>query len=285
MIKLKDILLEDSFTKVSEDWWTDPKRTGGSLEARPKKYLKLNPAERIKNIDVVIKAIKRWWGDSVVEFLGDPNPYMWTLKWNRTSEDGKQGFQWMVDDKIIDNHLATVKKLGAEWLKTANTWKSVAKKKDYEKHIPALAKKFKELNDTSIKTFKFIDRDVRKNKKPSPAFHFEYSPRMNWLREGTGWKNDWKIKLPTNEKELTNMIGTHEQFAPTSATDRKSHDKVGGKYTSHRLKMIKKIAPKAVVAYDGYDKEKRTGYTVYDENGKDFHEWFVWTPKFGSLYA
>ncbi len=285
MIKLKDILLEDSFTKVSEDWWTDPKRTGGSLEARPKKYLKLNPAERIKNIDVVIKAIKSWWGDSVVEFLGDPNPYMWTLKWNRTSEDGKQGFQWMVDDKIIDNHLATVKKLGAEWLKTANTWKSIAKKKDYEKHILALEKKFKELNDISIKTFKFIDRDVRKNKKPSPMFHFKYSPRMNWLKDGTGWKNDWKIKIPASEKELTKMIGTHEQFAPTSATDRKSHDKVGGKYTSHRLKMIKKIAPKAVMAYDGYDKEKRTGYTVYDENGKDFHEWFVWTPGFGNPYS
>ena len=109
MIKLKDILLEDSFTKVSEDWWTDPNKTGGSLEARPEKYLKLKPAERIKNIEVVIKAIKRWWGDSVVEFLGDPNPYMWSLQWNRTSEDGKHGFKWMVDDKIIDNHLATAK--------------------------------------------------------------------------------------------------------------------------------------------------------------------------------
>jgi hypothetical protein len=282
MIKLKDILLEDSFTKVSEDWWTDPNKTGGSLEARPEKYLKLKPVERIKNIEVVIKAIKRWWGDSVVEFLGDPNPYMWSLQWNRTSEDGKHGFKWMVDDKIIDNHLATVKKIEVEYLKTANTWKSVAKKKDYEKHIPALAKKFKELNDTSIKTFKFIDRDVRKNKKPSPAFHFKYSPRMNWLKDGTGWKNDWKIKLPTNEKELTKMIGTHEQFAPTSATDTKDYNGVGGKYTSHRLKMIKKIAPKAVTAYD---KEKRTGYTVYDESGKEFHEWFVWTPGFGNPYG
>ena len=81
------------------------------------------------------------------------------------------------------------------------------------------------------------------------------------------------------------MIGTHEQFAPTSATDRKDYDGVGGKYTSHRLKMIKKIAPKAVTAYDGYDKEKRTGYTVYDESGKEFHEWFVWTPGFGNPYG
>ena len=282
MIKLKDILLEDSFAKVSEDWWTDPNKTGGSLEARPESYLKLKPAERIKKIEVVIKAIKRWWGDSVVEFLGDPNPYMWSLQWNRTSEDGKHGFKWMVDDKIIDNHLATVKKIEVEYLKTANTWKSVAKKKDYEKHIPALAKKFKELNDTSIKTFKFINRDVRKNKKPSPMFHFKYSPRMNWLKDGTGWKNDWKIKIPANEKELTKMIGTHEQFAPTSATDTKDYNGVGGKYTSHRLKMIKKIAPKAVTAYD---KEKRTGYTVYDESGKEFHEWFVWTPGFGNPYG
>ena len=46
--------------------------------------------------------------------------------------------------------------------------------------------------------------------------------------------------------------------------------------------MIKKIAPKAVTAYD---KEKRTGYTVYDESGKEFHEWFVWTPGFGNPYG
>jgi hypothetical protein len=282
MIKLKDILLEDSFAKVTEDQWTDDNRFGGELSIKPESYWKLAPAKRIKEIEVVIKTIKRWWENDVIEFLGDPNPYMWSLQWNRTSEDGKHGFRWMVDDKIIDNHLATVKKIGADWLKTANTWKSVAKKKDYEKYIPKLGKKFEELNDLSIKTFKFINRDVRKNKKPSPMFHFENSPRMNWLKDGTGWDNDWKIKIPASEKELTKMIGTHEQFAPTSATDRKDHDGVGGKYTSHRLKMIKKIAPKAVTAYD---KEKRTGYTVYDESGKEFHEWFVWTPAFGKLYG
>jgi len=171
MIKLKDILTEGKFRKMTEDWWTDDDRHGGKLSIEPESYQKLAPAQRIKNIDQIIKKIKTFWESEIIDFLGDPNPYMWSPKWERASKDDQwTNIPWIVDDKIVDNHVTTVKKLGAEWLKSANKWKSVAKKKDYKKYIPELQKKFKEVNDASIKLFLFIEKDINKNKKPSAYY-------------------------------------------------------------------------------------------------------------------
>jgi hypothetical protein len=121
--------------------------------------------------------------------------------------------------------------------------------------------------------------------------------------------------MPNTEEKLTAMIGTHEQFAPTPVNDKNEH-RVSGKYLAHRLKMLKKIAPKAVVALDiekvdayrdkiyrlswnwprdPYTDEqldggppkieyKRgpgfSGEVVYGVDGKKYSDWFKWTPAF-----
>ncbi len=331
MIKLKDILYEEGLIEgklltITNDFWTGEvtgkydESSGFNMHKQVRMYIKEKPAMRVKKINWRIGYIKEYWFSNeglYVHDLMEPNlSYGWSFQWVRVSDDTGR-FKWVVDDKIVDKHIATLDKHGNEWLKTAKKWLSVAKKKDYEKYVPELEKKFKELNDASIKLFKFVERDIRKNKKPSPMVDFQKQPRYRWLHNGSaaGYSgNEWGITMPNTEEKLTAMIGTHEQFAPTPFNDKNEH-RVSGKYLAHRLKMLKKNAPKAVVALDiekvaAYRtkihkmevnwprdnnlnqlgdgppeiKLKRgvgfNGDVVYSVDGKKYSDWFKWTPAF-----
>ena len=337
MIKLKDILYEEGLIegklqRITNDWWTGEvtgkydESTGFNMHKQVRMYNKEKTAMRVKKINWRISYIKQYWFSNeslYVHDLMEPNlEYGWSFYWARVSKDTGR-VKWVVDDKIVDKHIATLDKHGNEWLKTANKWKSIAKKKDYEKYVPELEKKFKELNDASIKLFKFVESDIRKNKKPSPMVDFQNQPRYRWLHNGSadGYSgNEWGITMPNTEEKLTAMIGTHEQFAPTPVNDKNQH-RVSGKYLAHRLKMMKKIAPKAVVALDielidtyrtkiymlsvnwprdPYTDERLgdgppkieykrgpgfNGDVVYSVGGKKYSDWFKWTPAFdGSDY-
>ena len=331
MIKLKDILYEEGLVEgklqtITNDFWTgeaighDTERSGYNMSKHVRMFIKEKPAKRAKRIGWEIDWIKKYWFSNeglYVHDLMEPNlSYGWSFYWARVSKDTGR-VKWVVDDKIVDKHIATLDKHGNEWLKTAKKWLSVAKKKDYEKYVPELEKKFKELNDASIKLFKFVESDIRKNKKPSPMVDFQKQPRYRWLEYGADHPgvNEWGITMPNTEEKLTAMIGTHEQFAPTPVNDKNEH-RVSGKYLAHRLKMMKKIAPKAVVALDiekvdayrdkiyrlswnwprdPYTDEqldggppkieyKRgpgfSGEVVYGVDGKKYSDWFKWTPAF-----
>ena len=328
MIKLKDILYEEGLVEgklltITNDFWTgealghDTEISGFNMSKHVRMFIKEKPAKRAKRIGWEIEEIKEYWFSDMglgVHDLMEPNlEYGWSFQWVRASKDTGR-FKWVVDDKIVDKHIATLDKHGNECLKTAKKWLSVAKKKDYEKYVPELEKKFKELNDASIKLFKFVESDIRKNKKPSPMVDFQKQPRYRWLEYGSDDGDEWLGTLPNTEEKLTAMIGTHEQFAPTPVNDKSKHS-VSGKYLAHRLKMLKKIAPEAVVALDiekvrAYRtkihkmeinwprdnnlnelppgppeiKLKRgvgfRGEVVYSVDGKKYSDWFKWTPAF-----
>ena len=329
MIKLKDILFEGKFQTQTNDWWTgettgnDTERSGYNMSKHVRMFIKETPAKRAKKIGWEINWIKKYWfsdmGLGIHDMMSPDLEYGWSFQWVRVSKDTGR-VKFVVDDKIVDKHIATMDKLGNEWLKTANKWKSIAKKKDYEKYVPELEKKFKELNNASIKLFKFVETDIRKNKKPSEAVEFMKQPRYRWLKSGSGagssGDSEWGITMPNTAEKLTAMIGTHEQFAPTPVNDKNEH-RVSGKYLAHRLKMMKKIAPKAVVGLDiemtdeyrdkiynislNWPRDPYTderlgdgppkieymrgpgfgGHVVYSVGGKKYSDWFKWTPSFG----